>query len=358
MTKLAILLALLPWAAPSHIVEIHLESLRKASTYEEVAKVAARIEEVLPADEKGGRALQALCVAFARFGRIDEARDVVVTNVDRLKREHRSLPHAALADLLDRAGRLDEAIVEARRALRMWTTDTQNPSVGGIRVLLAKLLEKKGEWKEALELWAGAEFKGSWCGTCVEGQKGERLVAMFRCRFHLGERMEALTGIAGMLLERDRLGASQGRCWPLYLELSARAGRLDAARKLLSGQAKKIRVEFKGDLAVVAGFAEKKPASIIAALESDGKPRRDIRRWDRAVSLAAKFLGELGRPAIEELSRRIVFGSEVAVLIAEEMRETALLPALRDRLAIATHGRSDIERAILRINRRARRGPR
>jgi hypothetical protein len=326
--------------------EDRLTAIRQARSYTDLEPLVRALETDLPEGAEGFEALKVAARALTAFDRVDEARALLLRQRARVGEDHESAIHGLVADLLEGAGRLDDAIAAARQAVKSVKADRRPGSGDGYtqRVRLARLLQKKGDWSGALTQWRAA-VPSSTCGTCAGAMDCERQAGILRCRFWLGEREEALTGLAKLVGDRDAHLGSGGAHWGLYLELSARAGQLDRARRRLARLSDREKKRHSRVLAIVTGFAEKNPKTIVDAME--GRPET------RENELAVRLFGELGAPAVKSLEKPIVSGDANSIRFAGIAGLSSLLPALKSRLAIEADRKrkSLLEWAIRQLSR-------
>jgi tetratricopeptide (TPR) repeat protein len=317
-----------------------LEALHRARTAEErraaVEAIDANIGEGLESFLLLSKAARRLAAVRA----LDDALALLDRHRLHIGEKYLSEIDGIRADLLAKAGRLDEAVEAAKLALS-GIPDIANSGDWGPRERLARLYEKKGDWAAAAEQWRAA-VERSGCGTCAMGREARRAVAILRCRYWQGEEEAALEGLWKALTSPDG-GCREG--WRDYLELSARAGRLEVARRRLEDLPERTREWLARPLAIATGFAENKPAILVKGL--DGRTRPD--EWEFGLRL----ITEMGTPAIDEIGKMILAGDDNAIRVARRMRAKAVLPALRSRLSVEKDRRrkSELRAAIQVLDR-------
>jgi tetratricopeptide (TPR) repeat protein len=230
-----------------------------------------------------------------------------------------------------------------------WPLAIDHPVNEGVRKI-ASGFEARGEWERAAAAWRRWR-PVSWCGNEGEMMREERLTRLARCLHLAGRNAEAISTLEEYLLGDRFLNGPFPSTVYAYLEISARAGSFEQAkRKLLASPANRKwmgllagpsvggpsqePVEgfwYKQEIEIVEGFAKREPVAILDALRGPD-PLRGY-DWDRLWSyvpedyvVAGRLLAELGRPALDYLSGRIGEFDPVAWKLAgftgsKELRE-------------------------------------
>ncbi|MCI0589591.1 MAG: hypothetical protein L0323_22475 [Planctomycetes bacterium] len=339
-----------------------LDRLALSADASTTADLAAELDGRLRAraeDPDAARLLLELARAWRRSGRIEEG----VKALDRLPRraddgvsvgdayvEFAQALTLSPAPDLDAILRLyDQAAVAYPEDRDGWSFAINHPVNAGVRAIAAQF-EGRGEWQKAADAWRRWR-PVSWCGNAGETMREERLTRIARCLHLAGKSEEAISTLEEYLLGERFLNGPFPSPVFAYLEISARAGAFEQAkRKLLASPANRKGmgtlawepvepqpqepaegIWFEKEIQIVEGFARGDPAAIVDALRGwDPLRMYDFERGFPVVPeeyvVAGRLLAELGRAGLDYLRLRIAEFDPVAWKLAgftghRELRE-------------------------------------
>jgi tetratricopeptide (TPR) repeat protein len=195
---------------------------------------------------------------------------------------------------------------------------------------LAGLEERRGNWAGALAAWEklvhGPDDPFYWFTGPVATK-----IKIAKCRFHLGQVDAALELLEGALKADGAFVAGHDdaplpgmSAAAMYAELAARSGKIGRARKFVAELPRDRRSFCTPCIRVAEAWLAKDSRAIVAIhaaqqLESD------------ELSMAGRFLGELGEPAIHLLAERIEAGDASAIELAGASERAELIAPLEKR---------------------------
>ena len=297
------------------------EKIQAAKSAKEVEALASKLEPGIGTGDADYEVVYHLARALARFERVDRSVSLIRRYRGKFRKDEQDFLRELEIRILDHAGRLKDAIAAA--TARVNAAPDKHREYYSHRAL-AELLEKKGDWKRALEHYL-VEAEPSFCWNCDVGVATSRALDVARCRFFMGQVDRSLAELEALMIRSEEQGGPVGG--ELYCEFSVRTNRLDRARRRVEKLPEDRREAGRVALAISVAFVAKDPGKMLEVLEDPETSVVLDFKW------VARLLDELGEPARKELAKRIGAGSEISIFLAEEIDRIELLPALKARLA-------------------------
>jgi tetratricopeptide (TPR) repeat protein len=291
---------------------------RRATILTQVANAAgARAVPFLRKALRHDRSLSVRAAALARLERLDPGAAEAELRALAGNEQLRTWATVALADLLARANRIDDAIAAYEAARKA------APARSRVHSALAGLYERKGDWRKALPIYAFL--------SDAEPRNSHYRIRLGWCHHRLGERAKAESAWRQILRHR----AHDPQAYLLLARTFQQAGARDKMLAILTEGCRKHKQDFE---------LRRRLAS---ALVQAGRTDEAVEVYDQAAALAST---EYQRQSVSrELGRALRRSGRLAEYVEREEREIAkldreiarLMHALAERsLAAGSHAKA------------------